>query len=170
MASRPIAGRSRSLTSQEESVILHAIFENPGIYLDEIQRYLEEKAGAVISLPMICRTVQRLGLTRRRIRHVVLSRSDAERAAFSVRIADVDASYFVWLDETGVDRRDAMRRMGYSIRGHAPVSQKLMGRGKRVSALACMSVRGIEDVVLVEGAVDGDKFCNFIEKSVLPSI
>ena len=47
---------------------------------------------------------------------------------------DIDASYFasylVWLDETGVNRRDSLRRMGYSIRGHTPVSQKLMARGK----------------------------------------
>ena len=170
VARRPIVGRSRSLTSQEETLILDAIFENPGIYLDEVQRHLEEKVGVVISIPTICRTVQRLGLTRRRIRHIVLSRSDAQRAAFSVQIEEVNASYFVWLDETGVDRRDGMRRMGYSIRGYAPVSQKLMGRGKRVSAIACMSVRGIEDVELVEGAVDGDKFCDFIEKSVLPSM
>ena len=60
----------------------------------------------VISIPTICRGTQRLGLTRRRIQHLVLSRSDAERAAFSVRIEDIDASYFVWLDEMGVDRRD----------------------------------------------------------------
>ena len=59
--------------------------------------------------------------------------------------------------------------MGYSLRGHAPVSQKLMGHGKRFSALACMSVRGIEDVELFEGAVDRDKFCDYLGKSVLPS-
>ena len=79
---------------------------------------------------------------------------------------EVDASYIVWLDETGVDRRDGMQRMGYSIRGHAPVSLKLMGW--RVSALACMSVRGMEEAELLEGAVEGDKFCAYIEKSVLP--
>ena len=53
----PIVGRSRFLNSQEETVILDAVFENPEIYLDKIQRYLEEKAGVVISIPKICRTV-----------------------------------------------------------------------------------------------------------------
>ena len=138
--------------------------------MDKIQRYLEEKAGVVISIPMICRTVQRLGLTRQKIRHIVLFRSDAQKAAFCVQIEDLDASYLMCLDETGVDRRDGIRRMGYSLRGHAPVSQKLMGRGKRFSALACMSVRGIEDVELFEGAVDGDKFFDYLGKSFLPSM
>ena len=148
VTSRPIVGRPRFLNSQEETVILDAVFENPGIYLDEIQRYLEKKAGVVISILMICRTVQRLGLTRRKIQHIVLSQSDAQRAAVCVQIEDVDASYFVWLYETGVDHLDGIWRMGYSPRGHAPVSQKLRGRGKRFTALTCMSVRGIEDVLI----------------------
>ena len=61
VTSMPIVGRSRFLNSQEETVILDAVFENPEIYLDKIQQYLEEKAGVVISIPKICRTVQWLG-------------------------------------------------------------------------------------------------------------
>ena len=53
------------------------------------------------------------------------------------------------------------------IRGHALVSQKLMGQGKSFSALASMSTRGIEDVALPEGGVDGINYCDFIERSVL---
>ena len=60
-------GRPRVLTSLEETLILSIIFENLGIYLDEVQKYLEEKLGIVISVPMICRTTQQLGLTRRKI-------------------------------------------------------------------------------------------------------
>ena len=85
VTSKPIVGRLRFLNSQEEIVILDAVFENPGIYLDKIQRYLEEKAGVVISIPTICKTVQRLGLTRRKVRHTVLSQSDAQRALFVYR-------------------------------------------------------------------------------------
>lgn len=95
---------------------------------------------------------------------------EAERAAFSVRREDIDASYFVWLDKSGVDRRDSLRRMGYSLKGHAPVNQKLMGCGKRFSALALMSTRGIEDVALLGGGVDGINFCDSIERSVLAAM
>ena len=54
----------------------------------------------------------------------------------------------MWLYETDFDRRDGIWRMEYSPRGHASVSQKLRGRGKRFTALTCMSVRGIEDVLI----------------------
>ena len=170
VASGVSVGRPRTLTGLEETLVLNAIFENPGIYLDEVQWYLEEKAGVVISIPTICRTTQRLGVTRRKIRHLVLSRSEAERAAFSVRIEDIDTSYFVWLDESGVDHRGCLQRMGYSLRGHVLVSQKLSACGKRFSALASMSTLGIEDVTLLEGGVDGNHFCDYIERSVLPAM
>ena len=56
VASGASVGRPRTLTSLGETLVLYAIFENPGIYLDEVQRYLEEKAGMVISIRTICRT------------------------------------------------------------------------------------------------------------------
>ena len=77
-------GRPRALTSLEETLILNVIFENPGIYLDEVQRYLEKKPGMVVSISTIYRTTQWLGLTMRKIRHLVLPWLEAERAAFSV--------------------------------------------------------------------------------------
>ena len=76
--------RPRALTSLAETLTLNIIFENPGICLDEVQRYLEKKPRMVISISTICRTTQRLGLTKRKIRHLVLSWLVAERAAFSV--------------------------------------------------------------------------------------
>ena len=60
-------GRPRALTSLEETLILNVILENSGIYLDEVQRYLEKKPGMVISISTICRTSQWLGLTWRKI-------------------------------------------------------------------------------------------------------
>ena len=51
-------GRPRAVTSVEETLILNVNPENPGIYLDEVQRYLEKNPGMVISISTICRTSQ----------------------------------------------------------------------------------------------------------------
>ena len=77
-------GRPRALTSLEETLTLNVIFGNPEIYLDEVQRYLEKKPGMVISISTVYRTTQRLGLTSRKIRHLVLLWLVAKRAALSV--------------------------------------------------------------------------------------
>ena len=53
--------------------------------------------------------------------------------------------------------------MAYGVRGATPKNVMLQVRGKCLSAIVAMSVRGIEDVVINEGNVDGDTFCNFLE-------
>lgn len=65
-ASGASVGRTRTLTSLEETLVLYAIFENPGIYLDEVQRYLEEKVGVVISIHRICRNTHAVAGTDRK--------------------------------------------------------------------------------------------------------
>ena len=59
----------------------------------------------------------------------------------------------IFLDQTG---SDSLRKYGYSLRGKPAVSQKLLVRGKHVSAIAFMSVCGMLDLNIVEGSVDGD--------------
>jgi hypothetical protein len=49
---------------------------------------------------------------------------------------------FVFVDETGADRRD---KFAYSIRGHPATASKLLVRGQRVSAIQGMSCDGILD-------------------------
>ena len=59
-----------------------------------------------VSLGTICSTVKKMGLTRQRLKHVVLHRSEEERAKFVVQVQEVLASHFAWLDKTGSDHRD----------------------------------------------------------------
>ena len=37
----------------------------------------------------------------------------------------MEPSFFVWLDETGCDRRDSLRRIAYGLRGLPPVDVRL---------------------------------------------
>ena len=46
---------------------------------------------------------------------------------------------FVWVDETGADTQDHIRRYGYAIRGMRPVTHRLVKRDTRVNAIAGFS-------------------------------
>ena len=81
-----------------------------------------------------------------------------------------DSSSFVFVDETGCDRRDAIRRYGYSVRGYPAKSAKILCRGKRYSAIAVMSTTSLLDCYITEGAVDGDTFYRFEQTSLLPHL
>ena len=74
----------------------------------------------------------------------------------------------VWIDETGCDRRNALRKYGYGIRGHTPHDFSLKLRGKRYSAISILSTEGIEDTYITEGSVNGEVFLDFVETQLLP--
>ena len=63
----------------------------------------------------------------------------------------------IFVDETGSDRRDSIRKYGYSLRGQPARTQKLLVRGRRVSAIGVLSVSSMLDCYIVEGTVDANK-------------
>ena len=83
-----------------------------------------------------------------------------------------ESHMFVFLDETGADRRNMLRKYGYSIRGKPAQRHTWLVRGERVSGIAIISVRGLLDVSVVKGTVDGDtcKFYDFVQKYLLPQL
>ena len=61
-------------------------------------------------------------------------RSDALCADFlmDMTIYKDHRELFAFVDETGTDRRDSMRKFGYGLRGMPPVSQKLLFREQSI--------------------------------------
>ena len=68
---RTLSGCYRELSEAEETILLDIVFNNPGIYLDEIKITFEELTGKSVHNLMLCREVRRLGLTRQSIRRIV---------------------------------------------------------------------------------------------------
>ena len=76
----------------------------------------------------------------------------------------------IFIDETGCDRRNTLRKYGYGLRGKPVRCHKLLVRGERISVIAAMTVEGILELKVVHGTVDGDTFCSFIHKELLPKL
>ena len=101
---------------------------------------------------------------------MALQRSEELRQKFVQEMTVYNRDMFVIVDETGSDRRDSLCRYGYSLRGKPARSQKLLVRGKRVSAIGALSGSGMLGCHVVEGSVTADTFEEFIEKSLLPNL
>jgi len=56
------------------------------------------------------------------------------------------------------------------MQGKPLVSNQLLVRGCRISAIAFISLCGMGDVKLIEGTTDSSTFCDFIETSLLPQL
>jgi hypothetical protein len=74
---------------------------------------------------------------------------------------------FVWLDETGYDNRNYMRRYGYSIKGQVPVCTRLLVRGQRISAIAAITSDGLLSLELSTGPTNSDIFYDFVRGSLI---
>lgn len=97
-------------------------------------------------------------------------RSDELRKQFQEQVSIYDPSMLVFVDECGSDKRSALRRYGYALRGKRAVTEKLLVRGKRFSAIGILCIDGIVDVYTTDGSVDGEKFCTFVERNLLPQL
>ena len=114
--------------------------ENPRAYLDELQSELQGCVGKVCSIPTICRALARLGLTSKKLQHIVMKRSEDSRTTFREEMSCVNANMIVWIDETGLDCHDANRHCGYHLREITPVSHTISIRGKRISVITALSI------------------------------
>lgn len=128
-------GPPKLLGEVEQVILLRLIIQNPGIYLREIQEKLHLAYGMPVSAATICRTLKYMGCTRQRIRHVAIQQSESMRAKFMAEVSIYDPAMLIWIDESGFDNRNCVRRFGYSLRGMRPVDHRLLVRGMRYSAI-----------------------------------
>jgi len=83
-------------------------------------------------------------------------------------ISIYDPKMFVWIDETGCDKRNSQRKYAYSVRGITPRDHRMLIRGTRYSAIGIMALEGILDVHVVSGTVNGERFTHFVTDTLLP--
>ena len=161
-------GPPRSLDAFEEMSLIQSLLNKPEMYLEELRQELIEISGTDVSVSTICKTLKRLGFSRKKLRQVALQRSEEQRLEFKEEMAYLDADMLVWIDECGSNRRNEVRKYGYSLRGLTPISYKLVSHGQRFSAIPVVTTRGIEDVFVTNKSVNGDMFLQFVEQCLVP--
>ena len=163
----PKASAHRLLTKPAELLILNLVVSKPGIYLHEIQAELIDTLLLQVSISTICTFLHKSGFTRRKIGYIAIQQDQFLREQFISDVSVFDPEMFVYVDETGSDRRNRLRNFGYSLRGKPLRNQVLLARGERISAIACMSTSGILDVKTVKGTTNDDIFYDFVNQNLL---
>ena len=161
---------SRKLDDLHELYILGIIADNPGLYLHEVTCRIKEATNVVVDGSTVCRLLRRNGFTRKKIVQTAKQRCSEYRARFMADIFAYNKDMLVFIDETGSDRRDQIRRSGYALRGEAPVYHRLLARGKRISAIAAISCDGLLEYELVTGTVNGQTFLEFVRGTLIPQM
>jgi hypothetical protein len=60
------------------------------------------------------------------MRLVAIQQSEELRARYLAEVVLYDPNLLVFVDETGSNRKDAMRKFGYSLRGQRCIAKKLL--------------------------------------------
>lgn len=158
---------TRVLSEYDELQVIGLLLESPNLFLREVCRKVSTLTGVSISESTICRILQRHGLTRKKTQQVALQRSNIFRGDFMAEMHFFGVDQLVWLDETGCDRRDHIRKMGYAMKGESPVCNRILHRGQRISAVMAMCSEGVIAVEFEEGT---EKFVNFITTTLIPEM
>ena len=160
----------QTLTDFEKFVIMETVLEKPSAYLREICMDLLVKTGTTISESAICRFLQRNNFSRKKLHNVAKQRNEELRSSFVCDCEIYSPEMMVFVDETGSDNRDSMRKFGYALRGQRATSVRLLCRGKRVNSVAAMDVNGVICVNSTTDSINGDVFCDYLERSLLPQL
>lgn len=91
----------------------------------------------------------KFGFTRKKIQRIALQRSEILRCEYMAEITAFDTSMLLFVDETGCDKRNALRKFGYALRGHRALTHTFLSRGRRTSAVGAICSSGMLDCYTV---------------------
>ena len=148
----------RKITMLAQLLILHLIVQKPGIYLRKIQEEVLNTLMIEVDIGTICRFLYQSGFTHQKLCLVATQRDEFVRQNFIQDVSVYDPDMLIFLDETGADRRDTLRKHAYSVQGMPLQIQNFLVRGECLSGLAIMSVYSLLDGSISKGTTDGDVF------------
>ena len=140
------------------------------MYLRELCQRIEDATNVLVSGSTVCRILRKNGYTRKKIQQVARQRSVEYRAAFMAHVLQCDPEYFVWVDETGSDAKNHIRKFGYALCGQTPIYHRFVARGKHISAIAAISCKGLVGVELTTGSVNSGRFLEFVQGTLIPEM
>ena len=133
-------------------------------------RQMEEATGIQVSDSTVCRVLRKNEFTRKKVQTIAKQRSVQYRSIFRAHVLQFTPNHFVWVDETGSDARNHIRKYGYAMRGITPVYHRLLARGRRISAITAISSECLVGVDLTYGTTNGDIFADFVRGTLIPEM
>ena len=160
-------GRLRVLDYDDLQYLLLLIEENPDYFLDELLDLLKTNRFISVHFSTILRTLERAGVSRKKLRKIAIERDEFRRAEYVHRMSQYPPEYLGFLDETSKDERTLTRGYGRSRRGRRAAKKAVFKRGRRTSTEALLSLNGIVACKAVEGSMTKELFLEWLEFNVV---
>ena len=149
----------RKINEPVQHFILYLVLDRPGIYLGEIVTEVSTVLGLDITESAVCTFLKKAGFSHHKLATYALQRDDTLRAQYASDVSLYQRDSLLFIDETGTDATDAVRKYGYSLRGK-PLSAKSYLYEE--STYLAIFMQGIVAIKVTRGSMDGDTFYNFV--------
>ncbi len=166
-------GKALKLNSQQIDVVTQLVEEDNDATLQQLCDRTEEKTGLKVSVPTMCRLLQRLELTRKK---KTLHASEADtlrvqklRAQYWTILGEVKLNDLVFIDETGVNL--AMTR-GYARakKGKRAYNKCPYNRGKNITLIGAIAISGLLASLTFEGWTNKEAFLTYVKEVLVPQL
>ena len=159
--------RCKKLSNPVQLTVLHLVLNKPDMYFWEIPKELNMKYmfSLDVSIASICKLIKASNFSRKIEAPISCTAKGCNSSREISALFNLDMMVFI--DESGCDCRDAIRKYNYGLRGMPVKSQKLLVRGQRISVIAAMTVDCILDPKIIRGNITGEIFLDFINTVLL---
>jgi transposase len=169
LAPKPIPGYPPKKIGALQKGLGPQLEAHPDATLEEHCRLWEAQTGVKVSISTMSNAIRRLKWTWKKKTVEASERKEEERQAFREQVKDLDAKKCRVIDETGSNialaRRYARAPKGKRARGSIP-----RNRGKNVTLISDLSLGGLGEVFLIDGAANGDLFEAYVEHILVPTL
>lgn len=159
--------------TEEREYLEEMLEENPTLFFIEMVGLLSNKFGVQRTEQQVSAALHSVGITKKVLERHARDQDPVLRAEFRTLLSNGNflAHYLVFIDESHVTNRDAMRKTGWAKRGkRAFVRSFHASTNLRAgcSAIAAFSIEGIQAVSTHTDTVGGDEVIEFLKNKLLP--
>jgi transposase len=163
-------GRPRALNIEDVAYLTELVQHRPDWFLDELAGLVQRNRFISLHYTTIHRELHRAGISLKKLRKVAKERNEDVRADFMRRMAHYTSDELCFIDETSKDDRTPFRRHGRAKKSRRASMRGVFVRGRRVTAVAALTVDGIIAGHIVEGSLRRKGYLNFLEHSVVSTL
>jgi transposase len=166
-------GAQAKLKQEHLSELEKLVFEDNDATLQQLCNRLEKKTGVKVSVPTMCRLLQKMELTRKK-KTIHASEAETERVQnlrreYWTTIGEVSLKDLVFIDETGVNL--AMnRRYARAFRGKRAYGKCPYNRGSNVTLIGAIALSGFLAPFTFVGWTDKEAFLTYVKEVLAPQL
>lgn len=166
-------GKLPKLNPQQFETVVELVEEDNDATLQQLCARLEEKTGIKLSIPTMCRLLQRLELTRKKktlhANEAQTERVQKFRREYWTAIGEVKLSDLVFIDETGMNLA-MTRRYARAKKGKRAYSKSPYNRGNNVTMIGAIATTGFLAPFTFEGWTNQEAFLTYVTQVLVPEL